>query len=196
METRPPARRSGRPRDAAAADAILEAALDLFAEHGVEQTSTAEIAARAHTGKDTIYRRWAHKEDLVRAALERLVVGHALPDPTGTLAGDVEAWLQDLVAALEKTALGPILASLAAHAGHDPEAREWLARHRSRVGADLEALACRYGLDTHPRTAVMLTVVAEACHGRWLLGAMADPEADTSWRTTISRLLGGPEPGA
>ena len=189
METQPQTRRAGRPRDATADDAILNAALGLIAEHGVDQTSTADIAARAHRGKDTIHRRWAHKEDLVRAASERLIVGHALPAPTGTLAGDVAAWLRDLEAALAHTALGSILASLAAHAGHDPDARDWVARHRARVGADLQALADRHGRGADPGTTFAPAIVAEACHGRWLLGTGTDPDVDRPWLTAIARLL-------
>ena len=54
--------RIGRPRSTAADDAILRAALDIIVEHGIHDASVDDIAARAHAGKDTIYRRWPHKE--------------------------------------------------------------------------------------------------------------------------------------
>lgn len=63
----------GRPRDAATDRAILQAALDLFIERGVEGSSIEQIAKRAAVGKPTIYRRWATKEELIAAAMETLV---------------------------------------------------------------------------------------------------------------------------
>ncbi|AKS35672.1 TetR/AcrR family transcriptional regulator [Mycolicibacterium goodii] len=63
----------GRPRDVEADRAILQAALDLFIERGVEGASIEQIAKRAGVGKPTIYRRWSTKEDLIAAAMETLV---------------------------------------------------------------------------------------------------------------------------
>ncbi|QRY48676.1 TetR/AcrR family transcriptional regulator [Mycolicibacterium boenickei] len=63
----------GRPRDAAADRAILQAALDLFIERGVEGSSIEQIAKRAGVGKPTIYRRWSTKEELIAAAMETLI---------------------------------------------------------------------------------------------------------------------------
>lgn len=64
----------GRPRDAAADRAILQAALDMFIERGVEGTSIEQIAKKAGVGKPTIYRRWSSKEDVIAAAMETLIV--------------------------------------------------------------------------------------------------------------------------
>jgi AcrR family transcriptional regulator len=62
--------RRGRPRDPAADKAILQAALDLFVEGGVEGTSIEQIAKRAGVGKLTVYRRWDSKEAVIAAAIE------------------------------------------------------------------------------------------------------------------------------
>jgi AcrR family transcriptional regulator len=73
----------GRPRDVGADRAILQAALDLFIERGVEGSSIEQIAKRAGVGKPTIYRRWSAKEDLIAAAMETLIaeeVGWASPE--------------------------------------------------------------------------------------------------------------------
>ena len=70
-ETDPPVRRGrGRPRDAGADRAILEAALELFVERGVEGASIEQIAKRAGVGKLTVYRRWSSKEELLSQAIE------------------------------------------------------------------------------------------------------------------------------
>ncbi|MCG7606496.1 TetR family transcriptional regulator [Mycolicibacterium sp. (ex Dasyatis americana)] len=92
----------GRPRDAAAERAILQAALDLFIERGVEGSSIEQIAKRAGVGKPTIYRRWSTKEDLIAAAMETLVaeeVGWASPE-----AIDIESPHELVEAAIESAA--------------------------------------------------------------------------------------------
>src|ERR1700753_1358486 len=62
--------RRGRPRGAYTDRAILQAALDLMAEgQQPESISIAAIARRAGAGKDTIYRRWQTKDDLLVDAL-------------------------------------------------------------------------------------------------------------------------------
>src|ERR1022692_1245880 len=75
------ARRAGRPRSEQADRAIIEAALDLFAESGPEGLGIEKVAARAGVGKATIYRRWPGKEDLLLAALAAL--NAPLPKPRG-----------------------------------------------------------------------------------------------------------------
>ena len=66
-------RSRGRPRDPAADTAILRAGLQLFLERGFEGASIEQIAKRAGVGKLTVYRRWATKEELIAAAIEKLV---------------------------------------------------------------------------------------------------------------------------
>jgi AcrR family transcriptional regulator len=62
--------RRGRPRSQASEEAILAATLDLLADGcGPSTVSINAIAKRARTGKDTIYRRWPCKEDLLLDAL-------------------------------------------------------------------------------------------------------------------------------
>jgi hypothetical protein len=51
----------GRPRSERAHRAILEAALDLPAEHGMSGLTMEGVAARAGIGKRTLYRRWRSK---------------------------------------------------------------------------------------------------------------------------------------
>lgn len=66
-------RRRGRPRSTRANEAILTAALELLAERrSIEDVSVEAVAARAGTGKATIYRRWESKEDLFTDAVATL----------------------------------------------------------------------------------------------------------------------------
>jgi len=79
-------RRPGRPRSEAAEQAIIEATLDVFAEHGFEGVCVELVAARAGVGKATIYRRWPNKEELLLAALGSLKSPY--PEPMGVSVRD------------------------------------------------------------------------------------------------------------
>ena len=58
-----------RRRGAALEDAILEAAYDELSEVGYLALSVEAVAARARTGKASIYRRWPTKQELVLDAM-------------------------------------------------------------------------------------------------------------------------------
>jgi AcrR family transcriptional regulator len=62
-------RRRGRPRDAGAREVILDATLVLLAERGFHATTMDSIAELAGVGKNTIYRRWSTKDDLIIDAI-------------------------------------------------------------------------------------------------------------------------------
>lgn len=65
-------RRRGRPRRPTAGKAILDATLELLAEGGFPAATIDAIAARAGVGRNTIYRRWPAKEELLADALHEL----------------------------------------------------------------------------------------------------------------------------
>lgn len=49
---------------------ILEASLSLFAEKGFANTTTADIAQRAGVAEGTVYKRYANKQELLRAIIQ------------------------------------------------------------------------------------------------------------------------------
>ncbi|MFB9694343.1 TetR/AcrR family transcriptional regulator [Amorphoplanes digitatis] len=72
----------GRPRDARADAAIIEAVLDLLAAgQSADALSIEAVAARAGVGKATIYRRWPNKEALLIDAVATMK--GPLPMPAG-----------------------------------------------------------------------------------------------------------------
>jgi AcrR family transcriptional regulator len=80
--------------------AILDATLDLLAESGVGSLTMEGVAAAAHTGKASVYRRWPSKEDLLVDAMR-----HALPplddEPdTGSVRDDLLVLLRSMVVAV------------------------------------------------------------------------------------------------
>ena len=84
--TEPSATRArGRPRNAAADQAILGAAIDLLFEVGIDGTTMSSVIARSGVARATVYRRWPTRDALIAAAL-REVKGRA-PYP---ISGDLE----------------------------------------------------------------------------------------------------------
>jgi AcrR family transcriptional regulator len=117
----PEPRRPGRPRSARADTAILEATLELLAERGLTALTIEGVAARAGVGKATVYRRWASKNDLVRAAITRIgTQDMRLPD-TGSVRGDVVAMMRGRRESASATRAGFFIPRLVGEAAGDPE---------------------------------------------------------------------------
>ena len=113
--------RRGRPRDEDARRAILDAAYQLVRERGFAEVTTADIAARAGAGKQTLYRWWPTKSALVLDALADWIARHEV-DARGTLS----AFLVQLCRGATEAA--PILRALLAEAQHDAALRRALER--------------------------------------------------------------------
>lgn len=114
-------RAPGRPRSVEADDAILEAAIEVFAETGYEGLSVEAVAARAGVGKATVYRRYSCKVELVAAACRAYAdLGREAPD-TGSLLGDLRELLDALVTVLTSTPVGRMMPMLVAGRARIPE---------------------------------------------------------------------------
>lgn len=110
-------RRPGRPRSEAARRAILAAAIEELQEHGYAALTIEGIAVRAGAGKQTIYRWWASKADVVLdAMLDLAETAIAVPDK-GSLDADLSEFL---TATFRQRDQRPILTGLMAQALLDP----------------------------------------------------------------------------
>jgi len=113
-------RRVGRPRSARANEAILDAAIEEFVEHGIAGMAIERIAARAGVARSTIYRRWSSTDELGMAALEHL--RDPLPIPPGdSVREDLIILLRALHRLLTETRIGKLIPQLAAEAGRRPD---------------------------------------------------------------------------
>jgi AcrR family transcriptional regulator len=101
-------RAPGRPRRASADDAIVGAALALVAERGFRAATIDAIVARAGVGKNTVYRRWSSKEDLVADAIGSLT-SEVVPDEGDDLYDLLLGQLRDLQRVFGDPLLGRIL---------------------------------------------------------------------------------------
>jgi AcrR family transcriptional regulator len=90
MEARPP----GRPRSETSRQAILMAALELVAETGYARLTVEGIAARAGVGKQTIYRWWPSKADVLLEAGAAKADLHVPVTDHGSYRADLRAFLE------------------------------------------------------------------------------------------------------
>ena len=108
-----PARRSGRPTRAAAAERderLLEIATTMFMEQGFEATSMDGLAEAAAVGKATIYARWTDKTALFADVLRRRILqvyGPLEEEFRVTARGDLEATLRRAAGRLLEKSLAP-----------------------------------------------------------------------------------------
>lgn len=102
-------RRRGRPRRPDASEAILDATLELLAEGGFHATTMDAIAERAGVGKNTIYRRWCAKDDLLVDAFSHFTAGLELRAGDGD---DVYALLRDYVRDVTRLFADPLASRL------------------------------------------------------------------------------------
>lgn len=109
----------GRPRDPRSHEAIIGATAELVVEVGYAATSIGAVAARAGVGKDTIYRRWSGKPELVFEAVFTTTDDTPPPD-TGTLVGDLTVLLQGLIDEFRAPAAAAALPGLLADFAADP----------------------------------------------------------------------------
>jgi AcrR family transcriptional regulator len=131
---------------------VLEAAITLLREQG-DTFSIPQVAARAGVHDATIYRRWGSRDALVVDAI-RSHVGDAIPIPdTGSLTGDLTAFLERSVAFLASP-LGSQLvrATIGAEspARGTPRAAYWPVR-LEQIGVMIERAVARGEL---PRSAL------------------------------------------
>jgi AcrR family transcriptional regulator len=85
--------RAGRKRSAESRSAILAAALDLVGEVGYARLTIEGIAARSGAGKQTIYRWWPSKADVLFDALATKADLHVPVSDQGSYPADLRAFL-------------------------------------------------------------------------------------------------------
>jgi AcrR family transcriptional regulator len=155
-------RAKGRPRDCRIDDAVVDAAVATLAAVGFGGFSVEEVASRAGVAKTSVYRRFAGRDALLAAALQRLNDEMPpLPAP-GPVRERLRAAL-DAVRASCSTSRGPILDH--ANASGDPQVMHLVhdlvlePRRRILVQIIEEGVASgelRADLDTHAAVACLV----------------------------------------
>ncbi len=106
-------------RSVRAHKAILMAAADVASERGFQAATIEQIAARAGTGKQTIYRWWGTKPRLYLEVYEHLVRAERLHADTGRAVRDLTEILASLFEIYRTTPAAAILAGLIAQSQSD-----------------------------------------------------------------------------
>jgi AcrR family transcriptional regulator len=131
---------TGRRRNDAARDAILDAAFRLISDPGTENLTIDAIAAEAGVGRQTIYRWWPSKGAVLADALARYARAVVPERDTGSFAGDLEAFLADSFAGLRDEGYAARLRQIVATAQHDEHVARVLADFTAARRAALRAL--------------------------------------------------------
>jgi AcrR family transcriptional regulator len=121
MQSERAARPMGRPRDARADRAILEATLELIAEQGIHDFRTEDVAARAGVGKGAIYRRYPSKDELVMASFAALVDREIVVPDTGSTRADLLALMREAVELYRGSLPGRLMPNLVSAMAERPE---------------------------------------------------------------------------
>jgi AcrR family transcriptional regulator len=157
-------RSPGRPRSEASRQAVLAAALSLATEVGYAGLTIEGIAARAGVGKQTIYRWWPGKADVLleagaaKADLQVPVTDH------GSYRADLRAFLEASYAMGSDLRFVSLLRALMAEAQLDAEFGErfrtaFLDRRREALGVITGRARDRGDLPDRPDPAIVADIV-------------------------------------
>jgi AcrR family transcriptional regulator len=141
MDVRSPRRpHTGRRRNDAAKDAILDAAFRLLSGPAAEGLTIDAIAAEAGVGRQTIYRWWPSKWAVVADALAHHARAVVPERHTGSFRTDLEAFLADSFAGLHEASYASRLRQIVSAAQQDEHVAAVLADFTAVRRAALRAL--------------------------------------------------------
>jgi AcrR family transcriptional regulator len=168
-------RPAGRPRDAAADDRIIDAALAEYAAHGRAGYSLNGVARRAGVGKSSIYLRWPDKESLLVDAVH---LRSEVPDvDTGSLRGDLHA-LVDWLLGCYLTEAGWVVVRITVDSAADGESTtspQVVGAHHAEAVNDLWRRAAARG-EIGPEDDRAVHEVTRMMFGDLIMRAMVDRE--------------------
>jgi AcrR family transcriptional regulator len=160
----------GRKRSEAARRAILNAALELMNEGSYSELTVDAIAGRAGVGKQTIYRWWSNKAEVVLEALSESARAISAAE-TGDAEGEVRAFFAATLRVLQGThGSGPLLKALMAEAQLAPEFAPKFRTFIDTRRAALRAVLARHATaETRPRLETLVDMLFGALWYRLLV---------------------------
>jgi len=117
---------AGRPRSEQARAAVLNAADDLLVEVGYAAMTMKGIAQRAGVSRQTVYRWWSHKAEILLEASAADAEEELEVRPTESPLDDLAAYLEALVRFLARSPAGAAYRALLGEAQHDSAVAELL----------------------------------------------------------------------
>ncbi|HVC13432.1 MAG TPA: TetR/AcrR family transcriptional regulator [Acidimicrobiales bacterium] len=189
----------GRPLSSGTERAILQATTELLAERGLAAMTIEEIAARAHVGKASVYRRWPTKGTLAFDAFVTDFLERQPVPATGNLRDDLLALLRAWVRAVRHPTTGRTLRGLIAEVQRDPElADAWRERFvaplRARHQVVVEQAMARGELRPEANTGLLLDLVYGPAYHRLLHGHL--PLNDAFVEDLVAAVMAAVDAGA
>lgn len=198
VSRRPP----GRPRSDATQQAIMDATIELVGSLNYRDVTIEKIAAKAKVGKQSIYRWWSTKADLVLDAFTQSAIKGM---PPAIQSHDAFADLEQDIARFFAFMSTPLIAkgvrSLIAEAQLDDDFRRRMYDNVCRVRCEALRRAFQHGIDLGQfRSDLDFDVLAHVIHGafwyRFLSGTtfQADPDYARSLVALVRPALSSPLP--
>jgi AcrR family transcriptional regulator len=119
----------GRPRSAVADENILSSALELLVERGYGGATIGAVAMHAHAGSQTIYRRYANRDEMLAAAIDWGVHVREVEN-TGDTRADLRMMLSAMAESMPRETTMGLLGTVLAEEHRHPVL---LATYRRRV---------------------------------------------------------------
>ncbi|MYS21932.1 transcriptional regulator, TetR family [Streptomyces sp. DvalAA-14] len=116
----------GRPRSEDARRAVLHAVDDMLVEIGYAAMTMKGISERARVGRQTVYRWWSTKAEILLEASVQDARGELATAPNADPTEDLVAYLSAVTAFLTVSPAGLAYRALLGEAQHDPAVRDLL----------------------------------------------------------------------
>ena len=185
--------RPGRPRDPQADRAILRATLKLLTEHGYAGMSVERVASEAGVGKNTIYRRYASKEELAAAAVGALTGDMSATPDTGSARDDMIEMIIRNQVLLERGPGFAMVGALLVEERRNPELFELFRERLMRPRRDEALMILRRGVERGEiRADADLEVAIHAMIGAMFMRhIMGEPQSRERVEKTVDLVWSG-----
>ena len=187
-----PSRSATDPRVVLSRERVIAATLDLLTESGLGELTIDDVSKRSGVAKTTIYRHWPNRAALVIDACLRMDDGDQAPPDTGSLEGDVSAFLKNLAESLVTARWSSILPSIVDAAEHEPEFAAVHStiqgRHAAPLRAALERAVARGELQSSADlSAITAALLGPLFYRRWFSREPIDDKfVDTIVRAALA----------
>lgn len=166
-------------RTAEVTERVNRACLELVVERGAAACTFGAVASCAGVQRSTLYRRYSDEWEMRLDAMLAHAGGDVVPDPSGSLTGDLKSVASKLVRQLESP-LGPAIvaaaAELRAHSGRD-YSRAFFDRRMAQLQPMFDAAIARGELPAGTDTEEMFSMVAGPIYFRMFIAARPIDEA-------------------
>jgi AcrR family transcriptional regulator len=180
-------RGAGRPRDDATTPALLAAARRLVIERGYNEVSIGLIATEVGVGRQTLYRRWPSKAELVLDAfLESAGQHESFED--GRVEEVLATFLRNLFVNMESD--GPAIRNLIASAQIDPAFLKSLKERFIEPRAEVAAAIFRRGIEKGElRGDADIDMALAALHGAFWYRLLQGDSLDAEYADRLAEFM-------